>query len=422
MATPREQSTDWSVISLFSGAMGLDLGLEDAGFSVRVAVEINRAAIDTIRLNRPTLPILSRSLAQLTTQEILTAANLSVGEATLVSGGPCCQSFSTAGRRASLADPRGSLFFDFCRVIREAQPRFFVMENVRGILSAAVRHRPLNKRGPGYQPLHKDERFGSALRRILKEFQALHYHVVFGLLNCADYGVPQKRWRVVFIGSRDGELVALPQATHRDPSETGALPEWVNLRDALEGVRAKHWIPFRPDRKELLERVPPGENWRALPKKLHRKALGAAIKSWGGRTGFCRRLAWEEPAPTLTTAPDGRATTLCHPSKSRTLSVEEYASLQQFPKKWRFAGTLRQQYEQIGNAVPLGLGRAVGESLRRLLERQRRLNKRLRGTAVCDPRLQKSLARQKVTKLNPSRMRRYRSADTAHKWLVASAL
>jgi DNA (cytosine-5)-methyltransferase 1 len=417
----REQSKNLTMISLFSGAMGLDLGLEKAGFQVRLAVEINPAAVKTIHLNRPTLPVLTKSIANLTSQEILEAAGLGVGETTLISGGPCCQSFSTAGNRESLEDPRGNLFFDFCRVVREAQPRFFVMENVRGILSAAVRHRPLNRRGPGFPPLQREERLGSALQKVIQEFEALNYYVAFSLVNCADYGVPQKRWRVVFLGSRDGEAIGIPQPTHQSPECTGHLPHWVTLRDALAGVRSKNWINFGTERKRLLSGIPPGKNWRALSSRLQKKALGAAFDSWGGRSGFCRKLDWKKPAPTLTTAPDGRATMLCHPSKPRPLSIEEYAALQQFPKDWQFFGTLRQKYTQIGNAVPLGLGYAIGSRFRDLLRRPKKADPSLCGKVICaDAVLATSLANRRITMLNPPHMRRYQSAETARRWLAAS--
>ncbi len=144
-----------TVISLFSGALGLDLGLEQAGFELRVAVECNRFAVDTIKVNRPQLPIVEKRIEETTTAEILEKANLRAGEATVVTAGPSCQAFSTAGRRGSIGDPRGRLFREFLRVVREARPRFFVMENVRGVLSAAIRHRPLNKRGPGFPRLRR---------------------------------------------------------------------------------------------------------------------------------------------------------------------------------------------------------------------------------------------------------------------------
>ena len=204
-------------------------------------------------------------------------------------------------------------------------------------------------------------------------------------MNAADYGVPQKRRRVVFIGSRDGEEIDLPKPTHRDPSSDNhhRLADWITLGTALEGVESKNWYQFSDDRKKYLRRLKAGQNWRQLPPNLQRQALGAAYVSWGGRSGFCRRLSWEEPAPTLTTEPDGRATTLCHPSKLRPLSVEEYAVLQQFPKSWQFAGSVRQRYTLIGNAVPLGLGKSIGLMLRSVMERDAKPQKTLLGKVVC---------------------------------------
>jgi DNA (cytosine-5)-methyltransferase 1 len=321
-----------NVISLFSGALGLDIGLDNAGFSLSLAVEKDPWAVKTIHLNRPRLPVIEKPIEEVTSAEILEKSGLKPNETTIISAGPCCQSFSTVGNRRSIADPRGSLFREFCRVVADIRPRFFVMENVKGILSAAVKHRILNERGPGYPPLTRDEVLGSALSVLCKELADLNYHVVFGLLNAADFGVPQKRWRVFFIGSRDGEEISLPMPTHQDIGRATrnekTLTPWVTLREALTGVRAKHWCEFTQDRVALLRHLRPGQNWRDLPPKLHPRALGAAFNSWGGRSGFCRRLSWSEPSPTLTTAPDGRATTLCHPTADRPLSVEEYAALQ----------------------------------------------------------------------------------------------
>src|SRR5689334_10327475 len=155
---------DLPVISLFSGAMGLDLGLEEAGLRVAVAVECNPTAVATIRANRPGLPVIDRKIEDVTTAEILEAAGLKKEEAFAVVGGPSCQAFSTAGQRSSLSDPRGTLFQHFARVVKEAQPHFFAMENVRGLLSAAVKHRSLKERGPGYPTLEPDEELGSALK------------------------------------------------------------------------------------------------------------------------------------------------------------------------------------------------------------------------------------------------------------------
>jgi DNA (cytosine-5)-methyltransferase 1 len=423
-------ATDKPIISLFSGAMGLDLGLEAAGSGLRaaVALELNRFAVGTIRLNKPELPIINRPIQKVKTGEILKLAGLKVGEAFLVTGGPCCQSFSTAGKRESLGDKeRGGLFRHFKRIVREAQPRFFVMENVKGILSAAVRHRPLNKRGPGWPPLARDEELGSALRVIRRELASLGYSVIFGLLNCADYGVPQKRYRVVFIGSRDGELIELPPPTHAELANGKA--EWITLRSALKNLKEKkpEFSKFTPEKLGFLKKLRAGENWTDLPKELQRQALGAAYKSWGGRCGFSRRLDWDEPSPTLTTAPDGRATMLCHPSKLRPLTVGEYAQLQQFPEDWQFAGSTRQKYIQIGNAVPTGLGCAISKALLKTVNLTSKHglpagNKKRLGQVICpDPVLNARLKNRPRTMLHPPRLRRYPNPEAARAWLLKKA-
>jgi DNA (cytosine-5)-methyltransferase 1 len=415
-------ATDKPIISLFSGAMGLDLGLESAKNGIRsaVALEINPIAVKTIKLNKPTLPVFNNSIECISTAEILKAADLKHGEAFAVIGGPCCQSFSTAGKRESLGDEkRGGLFRHFTRIVREARPRFFVMENVKGILSAAIRHRPLNKRGPGWPALSPDEEFGSALRVIREELAELNYHVVFGLFNCADYGVPQKRQRVVFIGSRDGEPIYLPHPTHTEATNNCKIP-WVTLRDAVGNlVDAKpESVKFTAERIGFLKRLKAGQNWTDLPKQLQRKALGAAYDSWGGRVGFCRRLDWDEPAPTLTTAPDGRATMLCHPSKLRPLTIGEYSAIQQFPTDWKFAGSTRQKYIQIGNAVPIGLGRAIGEMLLAVSGKKSKRTRKLLGQVICaDSILEARLKKAPRTKLHPPRLRKYPNAKSARVWL-----
>lgn len=407
---------DLPVISLFSGAMGLDLGLESAGFRIAVALESDRFAAETIRTNRPDIPLLDQKIEDVTTRRILAKAGLQVGEAALVVAGPCCQAFSTAGQRGSMSDPRGGMFREFLRVVRQARPRFFVMENVRGILSAAVKHRPLNKRGPGFPSLRPEEELGSAFRLIVSELEALEYYTLFGLLNSADYGVPQSRERVIFIGSRDGEPLAMPEATHSVGGRNGSRP-WVTLRQALKGLDDpdREHPTLTPRSRKYLKLIPEGGNWRDLPKRMQAPALGAASKSWGGRSGFLRRLAWDRPAPSLPTRPDCRATMLCHPTELRPLSVREYAQLQQFPETWEFAGGLPQRYRQIGNAVPVGLGVAVGQAIRRAMRRRARLD--ARGSVLCaDPELLERMGRRPRTVLNPPRMRRSKDPAAIAKW------
>lgn len=405
------------VVSLFTGAMGLDLGLERAGFSVAVAVECNKYAVETIRKNRPGLPLIDRRIEDVATEEILDAAGLRVGDPLIVSGGPSCQVFSTAGQRGSLGDPRGSMFKHFVRVVREAQPRFFVMENVRGLLSAAVKHRPLSERGPGYPALEADEELGSAFRVVASVLRELGYYAVFDVLNAADYGVPQRRQRLVILGSRDGENISAPAPTHHEKGEAG-LAAWRSLREAAGDLvdDDPEFYRFCPAKEKYLKRVPEGGNWRDLPEHLREEALGKAFVSWGGRSGFFRRLAWDKPSPALTTRPDSKATSLCHPTELRPLTVREYARVQQFPDSWEFCGTVRKKYEQVGNAVPLGLGEAIGKALRKAM-RARSRRGRLGQVECWNADLLLKLSRRPRTIVNPPRMRKDTESQTISDWL-----
>ncbi|MBB6251464.1 DNA (cytosine-5)-methyltransferase 1 [Nitrospirillum iridis] len=396
--------------------MGLDLGLEAAGLHVAVAVECNPVAVATIRANRPGLPVIDRKIEDVTTTEILEAAGLKPGEAFAVAGGPSCQAFSTAGARSSLSDPRGTLFQHFARVVREAQPHFFVMENVRGLLSAAVKHRSLKERGPGYPTLEPDEELGSALKTVASTLRELGYYTIFDILNAADFGVPQARERLVFLGTRYHERIAMPAATHDRNGDNG-LPKWQILRSALEGLEdpAPEFTKLCPSKAKYLAMVPEGGNWRALPEELQSEALGRAFVSWGGRSGFFRRLSFDRPSPALTTRPDSKATSLCHPTELRPLSIREYARIQQFPEDWTFAGSVRQKYEQVGNAVPVGLGKAIGQAL--IAAQAQEGTGRSYGRVECwNLDLLAKMLRRPRTIVNPPHMRNDTKGSTISDW------
>jgi len=405
------------VVSLFSGAMGLDLGLERSGFEIAVAVECNPFAVQTIRKNRPDLMVVDRRIENVGTDEILATAGLGPGDPVVVSGGPSCQVFSTAGGRGSLGDPRGALFEHFLRIVREAKPRFFIMENVRGLLSAAVKHRPLAERGPGYPPLAPEEELGAAFRVVTEKLRALGYYVVFDVLNAADFGAPQVRQRLVVLGSRFSEPIAMPRPTHSEGG-TGELPRWRTLRHAIGGLQedAPEFYRFCPGKERYLADVPEGGNWRDLPEERKSEALGKAYVSWGGRSGFFRRLAWDKPSPALTTRPDSKATSLCHPTELRPLTVGEYARLQQFPDGWEFCGTVRKKYEQVGNAVPLGLGEAVGRALREAMASRKKRALRHGRVECWNLDLLAKLCRRPRTVVNPPRMRGDSAAESISDW------
>lgn len=349
-------------VSLFSGAMGLDLGLEAAGIHAAVCVEIDKHSCETIRRNRPEIPVIEDDIRNLSVQEVLDKAHLDKEDIFLVCGGPPCQSFSTAGRRQSFGDPRGSLFKDFIRFIEEIRPPYFLMENVRGLLSAAIKHRPLNERNE--RPPEPEEELGSALKVILSEFERIGYTVNYKLIKATDYGVPQNRERVIFLGSREGQIIPFPKPTHaKHPS--GKLKSWLTLGDALQDLEDPNplYQKYSTDRANIFKLIPAGGNWRSLPEELQKQALGGAYNSTGGRVGFFRRLSFTEPAPTILTSMIQKASGMCHPIETRPLSVAECKRIQQFPDDWFLSGSMIDQYRQIGNAVPVGLGKVLGEAL-----------------------------------------------------------
>lgn len=340
------------VISLFTGAMGLDLGLEKAGFETIACVENEKNCIATIKANRPGLP-LYEDIAQVDPNQILADLGLVQGEVELVAGGPPCQAFSTAGRRKSLEDFRGNLIVRYLDYIRAIRPRYFIMENVRGILSAKLSNTP-----PEYQEYQAlEDTPGSVVYFLTKEFKKLGYNVSFSLFDASYYGVPQKRERFVMFGTQESSDVAIPFPTTKNNPLT--------LKDAIGNLdKIQHtFIPLREKHVKYLKLLKSGEYWKHLPEDLQPEALGKAYGLQGGKTGFFRRLAWNKPSPTLVTHPAMPATMLVHPEELRPLSIQEYARIQQFPNDWIFAGKPVAVYKQIGNAVPVGLGFMAGKAV-----------------------------------------------------------
>ena len=348
------------LVSLFSGAMGLDLGLEAAGFNLAGCLEFNHEACETIRLNKPGLPLIEGDIREWNGQRILATFDCRAEDILCVCGGPPCPSFSTAGKRQSFNDPRGEVMFDYLRIVEEIRPPFFIMENVRGILSAALTH---EKFGQTEFRTGKAE-YGTVLRQLNKRFSEMGYTVTAELVNAANYGVPQKRERVIFLGSRDGFQMSMPAGGFSENGDAFHAP-WRTIRDAFRGLREEtaEFVPYNPGRARFFALLGPGQNWRDLPENMQREALGGAWNSTGGRVGFYRRLAWDEPAPTVPTSPIQKSTALCHPAQVRPLSVQEYARIQQFPDDWRIFGKTADKYRQIGNAVPVGLGYVIGKTV-----------------------------------------------------------
>ncbi len=295
----------------------------------------------------------------------------------VVVGGPPCQSFSTAGRRGTTQDPRGTLLWDFLRFISYVEPKFFLMENVRGLLSAALKHRPIAERPEkGGVPLSEEEMPGSVVRLFAKDLATVNcgYHLDIFEVNAVNYGAPQLRERALFIGNKFGKLVEFPAPTHGPNHKTEAqqslfegpaLQPWRTLGDVLSGLNDPdpQIMDFSPRKKGFLSMVPEGSNWRSLPEDVQKESMGRAWLAKGGRSGWWRRLTLDLPCPTLVTMPNHASTSLCHPIETRALSIREYARIQEFPDDWQFSGTLSKQYAQVGNAVPTRLGKVAGDVL-----------------------------------------------------------
>ena len=343
----------YNAISLFSGAMGLDLGVEKAGIDIRLCVEMNKNAVNTIRRNTK-IPVIDRDINSIPTEEMLDTSGLNAEDVFIVVGGPPCQAFSTAGARRGLDDFRGNVIIQYLRVITDIKPKYFILENVRGLLSAK-----LNKVPDDYCEYEniKDIK-GSVMCFLTQEFRKMGYTISYALFNAANYGVPQIRERMIIFGSSTGNRIPLPQPTHSENAVNGTA-RWVTFGDvASDLVNADEcdFIPLRNKTENYMQYIGEGQYWTSLPKEIAKEAMGGAYDLPGGRTGFYRRLSFKRPSPTLVTSPTMPATLLCHPTELRPLSIKEYARIQQFPDNWEFDGDLNDIYKQIGNAVPVGLG------------------------------------------------------------------
>jgi DNA (cytosine-5)-methyltransferase 1 len=340
--------TKLKALSFFSGAMGMDIGLEKAGIDVILACESEKFIRETIKLNKPKLKIID-DINIYSSNDIRKIAGLKKNEKPdLIVGGPPCQAFSTAGKRLSIKESRGQVFLKFLEVIKDLKPKYFVIENVRGLLSV-----PINKSGKKIK--------GGTFDYIINFLKDCGYKLSFELYNSANFGSPQIRERVVIIGNKTSKVPYLTP-THSN-IESYNLKPWKSFKDACAGLQnLKHnHVNFPESRLKYFRLLKAGQNWKDLPLKLQKEAMGKSFYLGGGKTGFLRRLSWDKPAPTLVTDPTMPATDLAHPDLDRPLSVEEYKRIQEFPDDWKIAGNIRQQYKQIGNAIPVSLGYAIGK-------------------------------------------------------------
>lgn len=331
----------YNSIELFAGAGGLALGLHEAGFNQILMNEFDHDAAETLRRNFKNLNVVENDVHNVDFTPYK-------GKIDFLSGGFPCQAFSYAGNQRGFEDARGTLFFELARAIKETQPKVFLGENVKGLIS------------------HDNGRTFKVISEVIDELG--YYLVPPRVLKAVMYKVPQKRERIFLVGIRKDFA---DKVEFHWPSPYHCV---LTLRDAFfEGELYNCDVPESdgqkyPKRKaEILSKVPEGGNWRDLPENLQREYMKGSYNLPGGKTGMARRLSLDEPSLTLTCAPAQKQTERCHPTETRPLTIREYARIQTFPDSWDFAGNLSSQYKQIGNAVPVNLAKAMGHSLIRLL-------------------------------------------------------
>lgn len=324
-------SAGLTAIDLFAGAGGTALGLEHAGIEHLALNELDKHAAATLRLNRPDWNVIEGDIAGVDFSSYK-------GKVDIVEGGFPCQAFSYAGRKMGFEDTRGTLFYEFARVVKEVQPKVAIGENVKGLLT------------------HDD---GKTLKTMIGILQELGYNVAYKVLRAQYFDVPQKRERLVIIAVRKDIESPILYPIERDYT--------ISIREAIGDKPQSAGQEYSEYKKSIMTLVPEGGYWRSLPLEKQKEYMKASFYMGGGKTGMARRLAWNEPSLTLTCGPAQKQTERCHPEETRPLNVREYARIQTFPDAWQFAGSTGAQYKQIGNAVPVNLGYYMGMAARAIL-------------------------------------------------------
>ena len=328
-------------IELFAGAGGLALGIEHAGFNTIGLIEFNKDAADTLKCNRPNWKVVYDDIANISCLDLEEYFSVKKGELDLLSGGAPCQSFSYAGKRLGLEDARGTLFYHYAIFLDKLQPKMFLFENVRGLLT--------HDKGQTY-------------KTILEIFEKEGYTIQKRILNAWDYGVAQKRERLITIGIRN-DLVNTIRFEFPVPHKYKPV-----LKDILLDCPKSAGTLYSEYKRKIFELVPPGGYWRDIPEDIAKEYMKSCWFMEGGRTGILRRLSLDEPSLTVLTSPSQKQTDRCHPLEPRPFTVRENARCQSFPDDWQFCGSVGQQYKQVGNAVPVNLAYEIGTKIKEGLE------------------------------------------------------
>ncbi len=315
------------------------MGLERAHFEPLALIEIDKDAADTLKLNRPDWNVINDDIAKISPLNLEIFFEIRRGELDLLSGGAPCQAFSYAGKRLGLEDARGTLFYHYAIFLSKLQPKTFLFENVRGLLT--------HDKGRTYQTM-------------LNVFTDCGYRVDKKILNAWDYGNAQKRERLITVGVRNDLALKINFPKPHDYKPV--------LRDVLRDVPKSIGASYSDYKRRLFELVPPGGYWRDIPEDLAKPYMKSCWDMEGGRTGILRRMSLDEPSLAVLTSPTQKQTERCHPLEARPFTVRENARIQSFPDDWQFCGSMYSQYRQVGNAVPVNLAFAVADEIRKALE------------------------------------------------------
>lgn len=333
--------SNYKSIELFAGAGGMALGLEMAGFNHIALIEIDKSASQTLIRNRPNWNVLCEDIEKVARGNLEKKFGIKKYELDLISGGAPCQSFSYAGKRLGLEDIRGTMFYHYATFLNKLQPKMFLFENVKGLLT-------------------HDK--GKTFDIILDIFEQQGYNVKYEVLNALDYSVAQKRERLIVVGIRKD---LQKKVNFNFPIKH---KKRLTLRDILYDVPKSECAKYSKEKEEIFSLVPPGGYWKDIDPKIAKKYMKGCWNMGGGRTGILRRLSLDEPSLTILTTPQMKQTERCHPLEIRPFSIRESARIQSFPDEWEFIGTTASKYRQIGNAVPCNMVKEIGIEIIKALE------------------------------------------------------
>lgn len=328
-----EETIKYSFIEVCAGGGGLSSGLIKSGFIPILLNDNNNDCCKTLKKNHPDANIIYDSMDKIDYSKY-------IGKVDLLTGGVPCQSFSQAGLRKGLEDPRGDLMLKFINILDLVKPKIFMIENVKGLLT-------------------HDK--GETIKKIIQVLDKNNlYNITYKCLNSYNYDVPQKRERVFIVGvlkTLNRSFIFPPESINKKV-----------LKDVLYDVPVSNVLKYSLLKENLFKIIPQGGCWINLPENLQREYLGNSFNSGGGKRGILYRLSMEKPSLTLLCTPSQKQTERCHPLEERPLTIREYARIQTFDDNYEFIGSVNSQYKQIGNAVPVQLAIHMGKALISLLD------------------------------------------------------